>query len=146
MCPVRPPALPRAPAPPARPWAHGRGGAPRSGKFVWTVRNLALFREMIKTQKIMSPAFPAGECSLRLSVYQSTVAGADFLSLCLESKARARAAAGPSLPRALNALAAARSAHTCAAKHRLLGSARPLCSEHARACERGAITARDGAR
>ena len=57
-----------------------------SGKFVWTVRNLALFREMIKTQKIMSPAFPAGECSLRLSVYQSTVAGADFLSLCLESK------------------------------------------------------------
>ena len=58
----------------------------RSGKFVWTVRNLALFREMIKTQKIMSPAFPAGECSLRLSVYQSTVAGADFLSLCLESK------------------------------------------------------------
>ena len=60
--------------------------AVRSGKFVWTVRNLALFREMIKTQKIMSPAFPAGECSLRLSVYQSTVAGADFLSLCLESK------------------------------------------------------------
>ncbi len=60
----------------------------RSGKFVWTVRNLALFREMIKTQKIMSPAFPAGECSLRLSVYQSTVAGADFLSLCLESKVR----------------------------------------------------------
>ena len=53
---------------------------------MWTVRNLALFREMIKTQKIMSPAFPAGECSLRLSVYQSTVAGADFLSLCLESK------------------------------------------------------------
>ena len=55
---------------------------------MWTVRNLALFREMIKTQKIMSPAFPAGECSLRLSVYQSTVAGADFLSLCLESKVR----------------------------------------------------------
>jgi hypothetical protein len=41
-----------------------------AGKFTWTVRNFSLFREMIKTQKIMSPAFPAGECKLRLSVYQ----------------------------------------------------------------------------
>lgn len=41
-----------------------------AGKFMWTVRNFSLFREMIKTQKIMSPAFPAGECNLRLSVYQ----------------------------------------------------------------------------
>eukprot|EP00897_Mesotaenium_endlicherianum_P001858 jgi/Mesen1/16/ME1053887C03907 len=41
---------------------------------------------MIKTQKIMSPVFPAGECNLRLSVYQSSVGGAEFLSMCLESK------------------------------------------------------------
>lgn len=44
-----------------------------SGKFIWRVLNWSLFSEMIKTQKIMSPVFPAGECSLRLSVYQSLV-------------------------------------------------------------------------
>ena len=50
------------------------------------VRNFGLFRDMIKTQKIMSPAFSAGECSLRLSVYQSAVNSTDYLSMCLESK------------------------------------------------------------
>lgn len=57
-----------------------------SGKFTWRVHNFSLFRETIKTQKIMSPLFPAGECSLRLSVYQSPVAGVEHLSMCLESK------------------------------------------------------------
>ncbi|CAM6084873.1 unnamed protein product [Calypogeia fissa] len=57
-----------------------------SGKFTWKVHNLSLFKEMIKTQKIMSPVFPAGECNLRLSVYQSSVSGVDYLSMCLESK------------------------------------------------------------
>ncbi|XP_078444024.1 TRAF-like family protein [Wolffia australiana] len=57
-----------------------------SGKFTWRVRNFSLFREMIKTQKIMSPVFPAGDCNLRISVYQSSVAGAEYLSMCLESK------------------------------------------------------------
>ncbi|KAJ7566029.1 hypothetical protein O6H91_02G085600 [Diphasiastrum complanatum] len=57
-----------------------------SGKFTWKVHNLSLFKEMIKTQKIMSPVFPAGECNLRLSVYQSSVSGTDYLSMCLESK------------------------------------------------------------
>ncbi|KAG6706531.1 hypothetical protein I3842_07G226200 [Carya illinoinensis] len=57
-----------------------------SGKFTWKVRNFSLFKEMIKTQKIMSPVFPAGECNLRISVYQSSVNGADYLSMCLESK------------------------------------------------------------
>ena len=52
------------------------GGEVLSGKFTWKVHNLALFKEMIKTQKIMSPIFPAGECALRLSVYQSVVARA----------------------------------------------------------------------
>ena len=41
---------------------------------------------MIKTQKIMSPVFPAADCSLRLSVYATQVAGAEYLSMCLESK------------------------------------------------------------
>ena len=41
---------------------------------------------MIKSQKIMSPAFPAGDCTLRLSVYQSSVNGVNYLSMCLESK------------------------------------------------------------
>ncbi|KAI3506122.1 hypothetical protein L1887_28478 [Cichorium endivia] len=57
-----------------------------SGKFTWKVHNFTLFKEMIKTQKIMSPVFPAGECNLRISIYQSSVNGADYLSMCLESK------------------------------------------------------------
>ncbi|KAI3442168.1 uncharacterized protein J3R85_001486 [Psidium guajava] len=57
-----------------------------SGKFCWKVHNFSLFREMIKTQKIMSPVFPAGDCNLRISVYQSSVNGVDYLSMCLESK------------------------------------------------------------
>lgn len=57
-----------------------------SGKFTWKVHNFSLFKEMIKTQKIMSPIFPAGECNLRISVYQSVVNGVEHLSLCLESK------------------------------------------------------------
>ncbi|KAI9106664.1 hypothetical protein K1719_022192 [Acacia pycnantha] len=57
-----------------------------SGKFTWKVHNFSLFKEMIKTQKIMSPVFPAGECNLRISVYQSTVNGVEYLSMCLESK------------------------------------------------------------
>eukprot|EP00899_Mesostigma_viride_P015066 jgi/Mesvir1/23560/Mv18256-RA.2 len=57
-----------------------------SGKFTWKVFNFSLFKEMIKTQKIMSPVFPAGECNLRLSVYQSSVNGVEYLSMCLESK------------------------------------------------------------
>eukprot|EP00898_Chlorokybus_atmophyticus_P004102 jgi/Chlat1/4693/Chrsp3S05628 len=56
------------------------------GKFTWRVHNLPLFKEMIKTQKIMSPVFPAGECNLRLSVYQSSVSSVEYLSMCLESK------------------------------------------------------------
>lgn len=57
-----------------------------SGKFTWKVHNFSLFKEMIKTQKIMSPAFSAGECNLRISVYQSVVNGVEYLSMCLESK------------------------------------------------------------
>ncbi len=57
------------------------GDTNASGKFSWRVHNFPLFREMIKTQKIMSPVFMAGECSLRLSVYQSSVSGSDYLSM-----------------------------------------------------------------
>lgn len=57
-----------------------------SGKFTWKVKNFELFREMIKVQKIMSPPFAAGDCSLRISVYQSPVNSSEHLSLCLESK------------------------------------------------------------
>ncbi|KAL8244505.1 hypothetical protein R6Q59_010763 [Mikania micrantha] len=65
---------------------NGPVGDVLSGKFTWKVHNFSLFKEMIKTQKIMSPVFPAGECNLRISIYQSTVNGADYLSMCLESK------------------------------------------------------------
>ncbi|KFK32582.1 hypothetical protein AALP_AA6G262000 [Arabis alpina] len=57
-----------------------------SGKFTWKVNNFSLFKEMIKTQKIMSPVFPAGECNLRISVYQSVVNAQEYISMCLESK------------------------------------------------------------
>lgn len=57
-----------------------------TGKFTWKVHNFSLFKDMIKTQKIMSPVFPAGECNLRISVYQSSVNAIDYLSMCLESK------------------------------------------------------------
>lgn len=57
-----------------------------SGKFVWRVQNFSVFQPLLRTQKIMSPAFPAGDCALRMSVYQSTVGGSEFLSVCLESK------------------------------------------------------------
>lgn len=66
--------------------AAAAAGEVLSGKFTWKVRNFSLFKEMIRTQKLMSPAFVAGECSLRLSVYQSSVNSVDYLSLCLESK------------------------------------------------------------
>ncbi|KAF7079512.1 hypothetical protein CFC21_083732 [Triticum aestivum] len=63
------------------------------GRFTWKVFNFSLFREMIRTQKIMSPAFfPAAaaaggsDCGLRISVYQSNVSGAEHLSVCLEGK------------------------------------------------------------
>lgn len=68
-----------------------------SGKFTWRVHNFSLFRETIKTQKIMSPVFPAGECSLRLSVYQSPVGGVEHLSMCLESKDTDKAVGGMSI-------------------------------------------------
>ncbi|CAL5057168.1 unnamed protein product [Urochloa decumbens] len=67
--------------------------ADADGRFTWKVLNFAIFREMIRTQKIMSPAFfPAAasaggcDCGLRISIYQSNVSGADHLSVCLESK------------------------------------------------------------
>jgi hypothetical protein len=66
-----------------------------SGRVVTTqVHNFSLFKEMIKTQKIMSPVFPAGECNLRLSVYQSSVSGVEHLSMCLESKDTEKATIG----------------------------------------------------
>ena len=65
-----------------------------AGKFTWEVDNFSEFREMIKTQKVMSPSFPAGDCSFRLSVYQSQVHGAECLSMCLESKESDQSAAG----------------------------------------------------
>ena len=52
-----------------------------SGRFTWRVHNFPLFRDMIKAQKIMSPVFTAGECSLRLSVYQSSVGAVDYMSM-----------------------------------------------------------------
>ncbi|CAN4101659.1 unnamed protein product [Withania somnifera] len=64
----------------------GSSGDVLSGKFTWKVHNFSLFKEMIKTQKIMSPVFPAGECNLRISVYQSAVNGVEYMSMCLESK------------------------------------------------------------
>ena len=74
----------------------GSGGdSNASGKFSWRVHNFPLFREMIKTQKIMSPVFLVGECSLRLSVYQSSVSGVDYLSMwCVSPRSVRREVTG----------------------------------------------------
>ena len=64
----------------------GSSGEVLSGKFTWRVHNITMFMEVMSMQKIMSPVFPAGDCHLRLSVYQSNVAGTDHLSMCLETK------------------------------------------------------------
>ncbi len=55
-------------------------------------------QEMIKTQKIMSPVFPAAECALRLSVYATQVAGSEYLSMCLESKDTEKGASAAGAP------------------------------------------------
>lgn len=39
------------------------------------VLSRTFFVLQIRTQKIMSPSFPAGECSLRLCLYQSVISG-----------------------------------------------------------------------
>ncbi|KAK1300757.1 hypothetical protein QJS10_CPB13g00338 [Acorus calamus] len=72
-------------------------GDETGGKFTWRVRNFSLFRDMVKTQKIMSPVFPAGDCNLRISVYQSSVSGVDHLSMCLESKDTDKASTSTSM-------------------------------------------------
>lgn len=68
--------------------AAGGGGAADvlAGKFTWRVHNISMFMEVMSLQKIMSPVFPAGDCLLRLSVYQSIVGDTDYLSMCLETK------------------------------------------------------------
>ncbi|CAL9234010.1 unnamed protein product [Arabidopsis halleri] len=57
-----------------------------SGNFTWRVNNFSLFKETMKTQKITSPVFVAGECYLRIGVYQSVVNEQEYLSMCLDSK------------------------------------------------------------
>ncbi|XP_010431620.1 PREDICTED: uncharacterized protein LOC104715953 [Camelina sativa] len=57
-----------------------------SGEFTWKVHNFSLFKEMLKSQKMMSPAFPAGECNFRISIYQSEINSQEYISMCLESK------------------------------------------------------------
>ncbi|KAG7567707.1 MATH/TRAF domain [Arabidopsis thaliana x Arabidopsis arenosa] len=56
-----------------------------SGNFSWRVNNFSLFKEMMKSQKITSPIFVAGECYLRIGVYQSVVNEQEYLSMCLDS-------------------------------------------------------------
>ncbi|KAK6162064.1 hypothetical protein DH2020_001905 [Rehmannia glutinosa] len=48
--------------------------------------DFASLNSLLDPKKIMSPVFPAGDCNLRISVYQSVVNGVEYLSMCLESK------------------------------------------------------------
>ncbi|KAL7168455.1 hypothetical protein ACSBR2_038819 [Camellia fascicularis] len=57
-----------------------------SGQFTWTIKNFSLFREMIKTHKLLSPSFPAEECNLRISVHRYVADKVEYLYLCLDSK------------------------------------------------------------
>jgi hypothetical protein len=65
-----------------------------AGKFTWRVHNISMFMEVMSLQKIMSPVFPAGDCLLRLSVYQSVVQDTDYLSMCLETRDSEKGDAG----------------------------------------------------
>jgi hypothetical protein len=40
------------------------GGDVLSGRFIWRVRNFSAFQPLLRSQKIMSPAFPAGACGI----------------------------------------------------------------------------------
>ncbi|KAJ4765159.1 TRAF-like family protein [Rhynchospora pubera] len=62
---------------------------PQDGKFTWKLHNFSLFRDTLKTQRVISPVFPAGtdsDSGLKLSIYQSVGTGGNHLSICLESK------------------------------------------------------------
>ncbi|XP_022729174.1 uncharacterized protein LOC111284647 isoform X2 [Durio zibethinus] len=56
-----------------------------NGKFTWKVKNFSLFKEMIKTQKIVSPDFQVGEVVVHIKVYKTKVNGVGCLSLFLEA-------------------------------------------------------------
>ncbi|KAG7572172.1 TRAF-like [Arabidopsis suecica] len=56
-----------------------------SGNFTWRVNNFSLFKEMMKSQKITSPVFPAGDSYLRICVYLSVVNEQEYLSMFLDS-------------------------------------------------------------
>ena len=56
-------------------------GPVMAGRFLWTVHNFTAFQPLLRTQKIMSPAFPAGDIMLRVSVYISSLPDGDWLSL-----------------------------------------------------------------
>jgi hypothetical protein len=65
--------------------------SPQDGKFTWKLHNFFLFRDALKTQRVISPVFPANndcDAGLKLSIYESAgiSAGSNHLSVCLESK------------------------------------------------------------
>ncbi|XP_021276357.1 uncharacterized protein LOC110410806 isoform X2 [Herrania umbratica] len=56
-----------------------------NGKFTWKVKNFSLFKEMIRTQKMVSPGFQVGQVVVHINVYKTKVDGVECLSLFLEA-------------------------------------------------------------
>ncbi|CAK7345376.1 unnamed protein product [Dovyalis caffra] len=57
-----------------------------NGKDTWSIRNYGLFKEMVKTQKIISSAFRVWDAYLGVNMSKNVVNGVENLSLFLEIK------------------------------------------------------------
>ncbi|KAK6273252.1 hypothetical protein POUND7_010335 [Theobroma cacao] len=56
-----------------------------NGKFTWKVKNFSLFKEMIRTQKMVSSGFQVGQVVVHINVNKTKVDGVECLSLFLEA-------------------------------------------------------------
>ncbi|XVF48034.1 hypothetical protein PTKIN_Ptkin03bG0158100 [Pterospermum kingtungense] len=56
-----------------------------NGKLTWKVKNFSLFKEMIKTLKIVSSVFQIGEVEVHVNVFKTKVNEVEYLSLFLEA-------------------------------------------------------------
>ena len=56
------------------------------GRITWRLNNFFVFKDIFKTQKLVSPYFQVGECSVQICIYRSYVNRIEYLSMCLEGK------------------------------------------------------------
>ena len=64
----------------------GSGSDVLDGRITWRLKNFVVFKDIFKTQKLVSPAFQVGECSVRICIYRSWINGVEYLSMSLEGR------------------------------------------------------------